>query len=81
MEEMAEAVSTGKVRAMIVSGPPGIGKSYGVEQALEKRNMFEDMRRFAKRARVTRKGKRTRGCRTKLHLPSNQVREEMRLKS
>jgi hypothetical protein len=43
LEEMAEAVSTGKVRAMIVSGPPGIGKSYGVEQALEKRNMFEDI--------------------------------------
>ena len=31
------------VRAMIVSGPPGIGKSYGVEKALEKQNMFEDI--------------------------------------
>ena len=26
LDEMAEAVSTSKVRAMIVSGPPGIGK-------------------------------------------------------
>ena len=43
LDEMAEAVSTSKVRAMIVSGPPGIGKSYGVEQALEKNNMFEDI--------------------------------------
>ena len=42
LDEMAEAVSTSKVRAMIVSGPPGIGKSYGVERALEKRSMFED---------------------------------------
>ncbi len=43
LDEMAEAVSTSKVRAMIVSGPPGIGKSYGVERALEKQNMFEDI--------------------------------------
>jgi len=43
LDEMAEAVSTSKVRAMIVSGPPGIGKSYGVEQALEKQNMFQDI--------------------------------------
>ena len=43
LDEMAEAVSTSKVRAMIVSGPPGIGKSYGVERALEKRSMFDDI--------------------------------------
>ena len=43
LDEMAEAVSTNKVRAMIVSGPPGIGKSYGVERALEKRSMFDDI--------------------------------------
>ena len=43
LDEMAEAVATSKVRAMIVSGPPGIGKSYGVEKALEKRNMFTDI--------------------------------------
>jgi hypothetical protein len=43
LDEMAEAVSTSKVRAMIVSGPPGIGKSYGVERALEKQNMFQDI--------------------------------------
>ena len=43
LDEMAEAVATSKVRAMIVSGPPGIGKSYGVEKALEKQNMFTDI--------------------------------------
>ena len=43
LDEMAEAVATSKVRAMIVSGPPGIGKSYGVEKALEKQNMFQDI--------------------------------------
>ena len=43
LDEMADAVATSKVRAMIVSGPPGIGKSYGVEKALEKQNMFQDI--------------------------------------
>jgi len=43
LDEMADAVATSKVRAMIVSGPPGIGKSFGVEKALERQNMFEDI--------------------------------------
>ena len=43
LDEQADPVSTSKVRAMIVSGPPGIGKSYGVERALEKRSMFDDI--------------------------------------
>jgi hypothetical protein len=49
---MAEAVSTSKVRAMIVSGPPGIGKSYGVERALEKRSMFDDIANQARKFEV-----------------------------
>ena len=49
LDEMADAVATSKVRAMIVSGPPGIGKSYGVEKALEKQNMFEDIAGKARR--------------------------------
>jgi hypothetical protein len=43
LDQMASAVASQKVRAMIVSGPPGIGKSYGVEQQLAKLNMFEDV--------------------------------------
>ena len=43
LDEMADAVAQSKVRAMIVSGPPGIGKSFGVEKALERQNMFEDI--------------------------------------
>ena len=43
LNEMAEAVATKKVRAMIVSGPPGIGKSYGVETTLEKHSTFDDI--------------------------------------
>jgi hypothetical protein len=35
LDEMTKAVRSGDIRAMIVSGPPGVGKSYGVEKVLE----------------------------------------------
>jgi hypothetical protein len=38
---MTRAVKNGHINAMIVSGPPGIGKSYGVESVLEQDNIFE----------------------------------------
>ena len=34
--EMTKAVKKGDVRAMIVSGPPGVGKSHGVEEVLDR---------------------------------------------
>jgi hypothetical protein len=34
---------SGDVRAMIVVGPPGVGKSYGVEYQLEKSGMFDKL--------------------------------------
>jgi len=40
LDMMTEAVRTGDVRAMIVSGPPGVGKSFGVEAVLQKANLF-----------------------------------------
>jgi hypothetical protein len=40
---MAEGTTTGAVRAMIVSGPPGVGKSYGVEKVLEQASLFDKM--------------------------------------
>ena len=43
LNEMTEAVATNKVRAVIVSGPPGIGKSYGVESTLERFSTFDDI--------------------------------------
>ena len=36
LDDMTKAAIEGKVRAMIVSGPPGVGKSYGVEQQVQK---------------------------------------------
>jgi hypothetical protein len=43
LNEMTEAVATNKVRAVIVSGPPGIGKSFGVESTLERFATFDDI--------------------------------------
>lgn len=43
LEDMTRAVKGGHVRAMIVSGPPGVGKSYGVEEVLSKHDVFADV--------------------------------------
>jgi hypothetical protein len=43
LDEMTKAVKTGDVRAMIVSGPPGVGKSYGVEAVLNKEGLFDTL--------------------------------------
>ena len=40
LTDMTKAVKSGDVRAMIVSGPPGVGKSFGVEAVLEKADLF-----------------------------------------
>lgn len=41
LDEMSRACIAGDIRAMIVSGPPGVGKSYGVEQQMEKATTFD----------------------------------------
>ena len=40
LDDMANACAEGTVRALILSGPPGVGKSYGVVKQLEKANLF-----------------------------------------
>jgi hypothetical protein len=40
LTDMTKAVKAGDVRAMIVSGPPGVGKSFGVEEVLTKDDLF-----------------------------------------
>jgi hypothetical protein len=40
LEDMTKATKRGDVRAMIVSGPPGVGKSYGVEKELSKHDLM-----------------------------------------
>jgi hypothetical protein len=41
LDDMTKAVKAGTVRAMIVSGPPGVGKSFGVEAVLQKDGIFD----------------------------------------
>lgn len=43
LEEMTRAAKKGDVRAMIVSGPPGVGKSHGVEKVLGKHDLLADI--------------------------------------
>lgn len=43
LEEMTCATIKGDVRAMIVVGPPGIGKSFGVEKELQKNGLIDDL--------------------------------------
>jgi hypothetical protein len=43
LTEMTKAVKSGDVRAMIVSGPPGVGKSFGVEAVLQKDELFDKL--------------------------------------
>jgi hypothetical protein len=43
LEDMTKAAKGGKVRAMIVTGPPGVGKSFGVEKVLSKHDLLADI--------------------------------------
>ena len=40
LDDMTRAVKKGDVKAMIVTGPPGVGKSFGVEKVLSKHDVF-----------------------------------------
>ena len=52
LTEMTKAAIGGDIRAMIVSGPPGVGKSYGVEQEIEKATLFDKIAGKRLRAEV-----------------------------
>ncbi len=52
LDEMTKAAVSGDVRAMIVSGPPGVGKSYGVEKIVEAACLFDKISGKRLRAEV-----------------------------
>lgn len=40
LDKIVDASAKGIIRGLVVSGPPGVGKSFGVEKQLETANMF-----------------------------------------
>ena len=52
LHEMTKACVSGDIRAMIVSGPPGVGKSFGVEQEIDKATLFDKLANKRLRAEV-----------------------------
>ena len=43
LDDMTQASIDGVVRGMVVTGPPGVGKSFGVEAVLEKNSIFDKL--------------------------------------
>jgi hypothetical protein len=41
LTEMTNAAISGDIRAMIVTGPPGVGKSFGIEKQCENASLFD----------------------------------------
>lgn len=44
LDDMTKAVKKGHIRSMIVSGPPGVGKSFGIENILASNKLFDDIK-------------------------------------
>ena len=43
LDQMTKSLINSDIRALIVTGPPGVGKSFGVEEELNKSSLFGDM--------------------------------------
>jgi len=52
LDEMTQAAVNGDIRALIVSGPPGVGKSFGVERIVERACLFDQISGKRLRAEV-----------------------------
>ncbi len=52
LTEMTKAATAGDIRAIIVSGPPGVGKSFGVEKEIEKATLLDQIAGRRLRAEV-----------------------------
>jgi hypothetical protein len=52
LHDMTKAAVSGEIRALIVSGPPGVGKSYGVEREIEKATLLDQIAGRKLRAEV-----------------------------
>lgn len=52
LDEMTKAAIAGDIRAVIVAGPPGVGKSFGVEREIDKAVLFDHVSGTKLRAEV-----------------------------
>jgi hypothetical protein len=43
LEELSAGVIAGNLRSLIVTGPPGVGKSFGIEKQMEKSSIFDHL--------------------------------------
>ena len=64
---MTKAVKRGDIRAMIVSGPPGVGKSHNVEAVLQKDGLFDTLGERKPRFEVVKGAMSSIGLYTKLY--------------
>ena len=71
LTQMTEATQEGSVRAMIVSGPPGVGKSFGVEEQLNRSDIFNKMADVPPKFEVVRGSMSALGLYQKLYKFSN----------
>lgn len=67
LEDMTKAMMAQKIRGMIVSGPPGVGKSFGVEKELSKMDMWTDVGGKARKTEVVKGAMTALGLYVKLH--------------
>lgn len=67
LHDMTKAMMKRKIRGMIVSGPPGIGKSFGVERELSKLDLFTDVGGKARKTEVVKGAMTALGLYVKLH--------------
>lgn len=54
LDQMTDAVANGTVRGLIVSGPPGVGKSFGVEHILDEYDAMARLSGQAPRTEIVR---------------------------
>jgi hypothetical protein len=71
LDEMTRAAKEGNIKAMIVSGPPGIGKSFGVEEQLNKDSIFDDVSGTSRKFEVVKGAMSAIGLYAKLYQYSN----------
>jgi hypothetical protein len=67
LTDMTRAVKRGNVRAVIVSGPPGVGKSYGVEDVLQKDDLFNTIAQRKPKYEIVKGAMSALGLYAKLH--------------